>query len=322
MTSWAKWTAKTVLLTTGFAAAGGGLPGVAFAGAGGTNTGNTSVLSGNHVGTDRNRTPASIPVSFCGNAAAILGVATAGCAGGAELVGDAPSRFAGSRTHGTVTRPAGGWWAGGTEPAGGVEPRRASMSAGNLSIGSGNEVHAPVSTCGNAAAVLGDSSAGCVGLAPVGDWVSYSSSKAHREPVGRAGKARKISKTRKTSTTGESKRRTSHPTKTQLAGLGVLPGIATVPGLGDVTSLSPLAGLTGGGALMSASPLSAYQQTYQERALPGTADSGMNSGMNGGMSGTSLATLAAGALLAGAASLKLASRRSRDRRTGVGQVSA
>jgi len=237
MTPWAKWTAKTVLLTTGFAAAGGGLPGVAFAGAGGTNAGNVSVLSGNLVSTGQNRAPVSIPISVCGSAAA----------------------------------------------------------------------------------VLGDSSAGCAGGATAGDWVRDTSSKGRPKAAGKVGKSGKAGKSRKTSETRESKRRTSHhPTKTQLAGLGVLPGIATVPGLGDVTSLSPLAGLTGGGALMPASTLSAYQQNYRERALPGTTDGGMS----GGMSGGSFATLAVGALLAGAAALKLASRRPRDRRTGAGQVSA
>jgi hypothetical protein len=348
MKPWANWTAKTILLTTGFAAAGGGLPGVAFAAAG-PHTGNVSVLSGNRV-----NAPASIPVNICGNAAAILGVATAGCEGGAMVVGSITHRPAYSRERGpstsrergpstanvsvghgnvvklpleiatnacgnavgngtahcrgTVTLPMAGWPAGGTRwPMGGIEPRRATMSAGNLSVGSGNDVQAPVSApvtvCGNAAAALGDSSAGCLGGVTVG----Y-----------QADRARKFGKfTSKASNKFSSKdsnkvwSRISHPSKAQLAGLGALPGVATIPGLGDVASLSPLNDLTGGRALMPANTLSAYQ----EKALPGTFGSA-----GGGMSSDSLATLAIGALLAGAAALKLANRRRRVHRVRAGQV--
>jgi hypothetical protein len=38
MRPWASWTAKTALLAAGFAAAGGGLSGVALAGTGGSST--------------------------------------------------------------------------------------------------------------------------------------------------------------------------------------------------------------------------------------------------------------------------------------------
>jgi ChpA-C len=314
MKPWAKWTANTVLLTTGFAAAGGGLPGVAFAGTGGTHTGNASVLSGNEV-----NAPVSIPVNVCGNAAAILGIATAGCAGGAEVAGAADHHSAGSRTHGPsianvsvghdnvvklpveiaangcgnsvgnatahcrgiVTVPAGGWRARGTEP------HRASLSAGNLSVGSGNDVQAPVSApvnvCGNAAAVLGDSSAGCIGGATVSGHASHTYGRATKTPA-------------------NGKSCACRPSKTQLAGLGALPGVATVPGLGDVAGLSPLNGLTGGSALIPVNTLSAYQ----EKAFPGAAGEGMSS--------NSFAALAIGALLAGAAALKLASRRPRGRK--------
>jgi hypothetical protein len=323
MKPWAKWTARTVLLTTGFAAAGGGLPGVAFAGTGGTHTGNASVLSGNEV-----NAPVSIPVNICGNAAAILGVATAGCEGGAEVVGVTNHHSSGSRTHGpsignvsvghgnivklpveiaangcgnsvgnatarcrgTVIVPVSGW------PADGTEPHRASLSAGNLSVGSGNGVQAPVSApvdvCGNAAAVLGDSSAGCVGGATVGGHASHSYGRAPKPAPKAKGCA-------------------CRPSKTQLAGVGVLPGVATIPGLGDVAGLSPLNGLTHGSALIPVSTLSAYQ----EKALPGTAGmAGMAGPAGGDMGSNSFATLAIGALMAGAAALKLASRRPRGRK--------
>jgi hypothetical protein len=48
--------------------------------------------------------------------------------------------------------------------------------------------------------------------------------------------------------------------------------------------------------------------------IPGTALSAANSGM----SSDSFAALAVGALLAGASALKIASRRSRDRKAGIG----
>ena len=76
MRPWASWTAKTALLAAGFAAAGGGLSGVALAGTGGSSTsGNASVLSG-----DQLIAPVGLPVDVCGNAAAVLGDSTAGCA--------------------------------------------------------------------------------------------------------------------------------------------------------------------------------------------------------------------------------------------------
>jgi hypothetical protein len=81
MKSWAKWTAKTVLVTTGFAAAGGGFAGVAFAGTASTNAVNLSVLGGNQI-----NVPVTISADICGNARALLGIAIAGCQGGVEVV--------------------------------------------------------------------------------------------------------------------------------------------------------------------------------------------------------------------------------------------
>ena len=101
MRTWASWTAKTALLAAGFAAAGGGLSGVALAGSPGATatlpaarapqtpasdpgsgnvagSGNVSAGSGNVVSL-----PISLPVDICGNAAAVLGDSTAGCGGGA-----------------------------------------------------------------------------------------------------------------------------------------------------------------------------------------------------------------------------------------------
>lgn len=295
MKSWAIWTARTVLVTTGVAAAGGGLAGAALASTpGGTNTGNVSVLSGNQVDA-----PVSVPVDVCGNAVAILGFATAGCQGGASVAGGpawsgvasggSPGQHAGniSVAHGTVVQvpvviaaDACGNSVG-TATAkchGGVHlPAWSGWAPGGLSsgqgpqAGSGNDVQIPVSAaasaCGNAAAVLGDSSAGCVGGATVGDPVEQ------REHSVKGGAVKQ-------------------PSASQLAGLGALPGVANLPALGGLSGLPLLSGLTGGGALLPASTLSAYKTQ---------------------MSNGSFATLAIGALLAGSAALKLAGGRPRPR---------
>ena len=294
MNSWAKWTAKTVLVTTGFAAAGGGFAGVAFAGTGGTNTGNTSILSGTQVSA-----PVNIPVDACGNAAALLGIATAGCQGGAEVL--AHHGRAGTAAHGiqipvTVAVNACGNAVGhakagcrggvvlpggpvGSGPQdGGGEIKQAGLSAGNISVGSGSQVSVPVTVpanvCGNAAAVLGDSNAGCEGGATVGS----------RNRALADGSRSLLS-------------------SAQLAGLGALPNLPTLAGLANLPLLQ---GLTGGGPLLPASALSAFTSNVD----------------SGGMSGNSFATLAIGALLAGAVALKLAGGRSRARKASAGEASA
>jgi hypothetical protein len=311
MKSWAKWTAKTVLVTTGFAAAGGGFAGVALAGTGGTN-GNVSVLGSNQVSA-----PVSVPIDICGNAAALLGIATAGCQGGAQVVDhDYPVGRPASGSHGLNTKNIsagsgnsvwipikvaanacgnaigggtkascqGGVYLPGGNPQGGGgrgSIRQAGLSAGNISVGSGNQVRIPVTVpaniCGNAAAVLGNSNAGCVGGATVGGG-------RHDLAVGNG---RQLS-------------------SAQLASVGTLPGVANLPTLAGLTDLPQLPGLTSGGSPLPASALSALSTNVDA----------------GGMSGNSFATLAIGSLLAGAAALKLAGRRSRARKGGTEEVSA
>jgi len=302
MHSWASWTAKTVLVTTGFAVAGGGLAGAAFAGTG-TNAGNVSVLNGNQVSV-----PVSVPLNICGNAVALLGGAQAGCQGGAQVTGagallggllyGSPSSGGGlgnigavsgtvvkvpvdvaanacgnaignatAQCQGSVSVPAAdGLLPGGLSGDGIPDgaPHQTGLSAGNVSVGSGNQVQIPVTVpanvCGNAAAILGDSSAGCEGGATVSDH-------GHQGPVG-------------------------HPYEStdQQAGLGALPGVANLPSLGGLTSLPLLQGSNSGGALQPVSSLSAMQSSVD----------------GGGMGSDSFVALAAGALLAGAAALKLA----------------
>jgi len=77
-----------------------------------------------------------------------------------------------------------------------------------------------------------------------------------------------------------------------------LPGLADLPSLAGLVSTPALNGLKGGAIPM-----------------PGTTLSAANAS---GMSSNSFAALAVGALLAGASALKIAGRRSRDRKAGTG----
>ena len=90
------------------------------------------------------------------------------------------------------------------------------------------------------------------------------------------------------------------PAASQLAGLGALPGLVDLPSLAGLATMPALNGVTGGGIPM-----------------PGTALSAANIP---GMSSDSFAALAVGALLAGASALKIAGRRARDRKAGIGVV--
>jgi hypothetical protein len=358
MNAWAKWTARTVLVTTGLAVAGGGLTGVALAGTAGTNTNNSSDNTGNVsvLGGNRVTAPVSIPIDICGNAAAILGIAMAGCQGGAsvaaahpgagsasasgtpgpslgniavghgtvvkvpvEIAADACGNTVGNATascHGGVSLPVTGA-ALQRAPQGGSTPQQASLQAGNLSVGSGNQVQAPVSVpvdvCGNAVAVLGDSSAGCAGGATVGDQAGAVARSLAGDAMGgarhpaahRPAKPHRNAKKLMTERSAAKLPKT-HPTMTELAGLGALPGVGSLPALGGLAGLPVLKGLTGGGALLPVSSLAALQERAGQ----------------GGMSSNSFATLAVGALLAGAAALKLASRRPRARKAAAGEVRA
>lgn len=166
----------------GAKAAGGG------AGAGGHRTsGRHSILGGNQV-----FLPITAPVNVCGNSAAVLGEAVAGCAGGAKVAPGRPghggygrgggrtsgahSILGGNQVHAPVSVPvnvcgnavgnAAAACKGGASAAGG-SGAGGGRTSGRGSIGGGNQVHAPVTipvdVCGNAVAVLGDAAAGCMG---------------------------------------------------------------------------------------------------------------------------------------------------------------
>ena len=91
---------------------------------------------------------------------------------------------------------------------------------------------------------------------------------------------------------------TDNPAAARQNGLATLPGLAELPSLNGLTSASAGQGTPGGSTLMPSSALSAADVA--------------------GMSSDSFAALAIGALLAGAAALKIASRRARDRKAGIG----
>jgi hypothetical protein len=381
MESWAKWTARTVLVTTGLATASCGITGVAFAGTGGTNTGNVSVLGGNHV-----NAPVSIPADVCGNAAAILGIATAGCQGGAFAAAGGPGQSntaaahtdaastAGSsgpeygnvsighgntvkvpvivaadacgnsiggataKCHGGIHLPAASTWQSSSSNG---TIKQAGMAAGNLSVGDGNDVQvpvtAPIDACGNAAAVLGDSSAGCEGGATVGDLAPQT------KHVVNGGPLKKVTKVAHTTAKKITHSGKKVPQAVALSGpVESVPALRGVPGLPVVSALNGLsgqnsqsgltrltkganltaaAGVTKAPGLTKASGLTKDQGlTRHSTLMPASTLTAAERGIP--MSNTSFASLAIGVLLAGAAALKLANRGPRSRKARSGQVSA
>jgi hypothetical protein len=106
-----------------------------YDGVGHRTSGTHSIGGGNQV-----NAPISAPVNICGNSAAVIGAALAGCRGGATVKGAG--------------------YAGGD-----------SRTSGRNSIVGGNQIHAPVNApinvCGNSFAVIGDALSGCEGGAKV-----------------------------------------------------------------------------------------------------------------------------------------------------------
>ncbi|MGP4097956.1 chaplin family protein [Nonomuraea sp. KM90] len=162
-------------------------------GAGGnTTSGTAGVLSGNQA-----VAPVSAPVDICGNAAAVLGHAFAGCKGGATVkkggrgaggnhTSGAAGVLAGNQAVAPIAVPinvcgnaaavlgrseahcrggAGVWPQDGVGGGGNRTSGRAGVLAGNQAVA---PIAAPINVCGNAAAVLGDAAAGCLGGSHVG----------------------------------------------------------------------------------------------------------------------------------------------------------
>jgi len=195
-------------------------------------------------------------------------------------------------------------------------------AAGGLSgvaLAAGGSGQSPASPCGSAAAVPGDSTAGCVSGALAG--VTQPRPATGTGSGGTVAGVIQRAVTPVTSVlgvtgptapaprglTGERVRRTfgnppgasgagdtNVPAASQLAGLGALPGLADLPSLAGLASMPAPNGVTVGGV-----------------PIPGTA---LSAASTSGMSSDSFAALAVGALLAGASALKIAGRRARDRK--------
>ncbi|MFB4302584.1 chaplin family protein [Actinomadura sp. NTSP31] len=151
-------------------------------------SGNMSIGGGNQV-----YAPISVPIDVCGNAVgAVLGIARAGCEGGAAVIkkgGDGghggwraggraatPGERQAAPAAGTADDAAGngrmaawdGAWSGGGGHGGGHKMQ----TSGNMSILGGNQVYAPISVpvnvCGNSISLIAAiTQAGCKGGAAV-----------------------------------------------------------------------------------------------------------------------------------------------------------
>ncbi|MGH3388321.1 MAG: chaplin family protein [Actinomadura sp.] len=176
-------------------------------------SGHHSVLGGNQIDV-----PIKAPVNVCGNAVAVLGVAGAGCEGGAKVKEDGGNGYGGKLTSGdhsvlggnqagapvslpvnicgnAVGNAFAGCEGGATAKSGGS--LAGDITSGRHSIGGGNQVavpiKAPINVCGNAVAVLGDASAGCAGGSSVGGHDGHNGYGGHKghdcspEPKGGAG---------------------------------------------------------------------------------------------------------------------------------------
>jgi hypothetical protein len=307
MRTWAHWTAKAVMLTVTFAAAGAGVSGVALAGtvAGGTSGASTSGSgtsgsgtsgSGSVLAGDQAHAPAELPANVCGNAAAVLGLARAGCRGGASADG---------------------------APAG------SGSTSGDGSVGGGNQAGAPVNgpadMCGNVAAVLGDSAAGCEGTA-----TAQATGPAGRSRESQASGTGNVSVpgidavTRKSGVRGGSRghglRGMATPhlgtalaqspayqgAERGLAVLGAPPVPAGTPDLTDLAAPSATGGLPAGGT--------AVRNAMPDSSLAAETAPGGGAGTASGMGSASFYSLAIGTLMAGAVALKMAGRRIRGRK--------
>jgi hypothetical protein len=246
MRPWARWTARMALVAVVSVAAGGGLSGIAFAGAGGD--GNSAGIA--LLGDNGPLAPLGSPDDVCGDASALLGIAVAACRGGAAASFEKPRA-----TDGTAGRGLSG-----------------SVSAGVRSRG------AKTGDRGASSARTGFRNA----ATSEPDWsvLRQTFSDTLNAPGLGAGT-------------------TNNPAASQPADLGTLPGLAELPSLSGLTNVSAGRGRSGGGTLMPGSALSA-------------ADAA-------GMSSDSFAALAVGALIAGVAALKIASRRARDGRVEMEQ---
>ena len=314
MRPWATRTAKTALLAAGFAAAAGGLSGVALAAGSNASSGASPGLSLGQL---------VAPAGVCDDAGALLGVVGAACqAGTAVLPSAAPAQTGRGATSSSPAgsgtgRPACGSAAAvlGDSTAGCVSgalagvTRPRSASGGTAAGGSA----AGPAVAGGAAGVIQRTVAPVTSVlgvnAPAGTGSFTSGPLAGLQqmsglaPLATAPAPRGLAGDNTSSIFGNTPGAggagdTNVPAASQLAGLGALPGLADLPSLAGLANTPAPNGVSGGGIPM-----------------PGTALSAANTS---GMSSDSFAALAVGALLAGASALKIAGRRARDRKAGFG----
>jgi hypothetical protein len=326
MRPWAEWTAKTALTAAVFAAAGGGLSGAAFAG---TSGGSPSGLGNNLI-----NAPASIPADVCGIAGALIGIATADCGGGATAVthlpatGGSPSAgsaggnlipsgntvnipvsvpatvcgAAASLAGQSTARCAGGASASiKTDPSGGLfihhaaTPKASALGStadplAGLGPVSGLTLVSGLTGSGGGAPGLGASGLGASGFGVYG---------FGGDPESGPGLGSSSDQPFSVSPgAGSGAGGAGDPSASQLVGLGILPGLGDLPSLAGLANMPALTGQSGGGI-----------------PLPGTA---LTAATTSGMGSDSFAALAVGSLLAGASALKIAGRRARDRKAGIG----
>jgi hypothetical protein len=281
MRPWASWTAKTAVLTLagGLAATAGGLSGVALAASGGS-----AALAAVDSGASASDSGAS-----ASQAAAPAGMPDDVCSDAGALLGLADAACQ------SVALP-------GVPGAGAAQTGRPAAGPGNASAGqgAGQGVDATVGQVAQRAVAPVTSVLGAAGSVPAVKTAPLTAVTGHRPTSWTTGTGG-ASASRTDSTTGNTPAAragdTNVPAATQLAGLGALPGLADLPSSAGLASTPARNGAMGGG-----------------NPIPGTALSAANSGM----SSDSFAALAVGALLAGASALKIASRRTRDRKAGIG----
>ncbi len=259
------------------------------------------------------------PAGVCDDADAVLGVVGAACQVGTAVLPPAAPAQTGRGT--TNTPPA----------------------------GSGRS---PTSPCGSAAAVLGDSTAGCVSGALAGVTQQRPASGGTAAgPAVTGGAAGVIQRAVApvTSVLG-----VNGPAGTGSFASGPLAGLQQMSGLAPIATAPAPRGLTGGSVSNTFDNLPgaggagdtnvpAASQLAGLGALPGLADlpslaglanmpalngvtgggipmpgTALSAANTSGMSSDSFAALAVGALLAGASALKIAGRRARDRKAGFG----
>ena len=282
MRPWASWTAKTAVLTltASLAATVGTLSGVALSGVALADSGSSAALAagGSGAGAGQVVAPAGIPGDVCSDAGVVLGIVGAAC-----------------RSLAVASPPGAG--------TAGTGRSTASSGTPSASQGAGQAIGTAVSqvvqrTVAPVTAVLG-----ATGRAPVLKPPSLVPLTAvtGNPPASRIAGAGSASEPGTAGTSSPASAAgagdTNVPAATQLAGLGALPGLADLPSSAGLASTPARDGAMGGG-----------------NPIPGTALSAANSGM----SSDSFAALAVGALLAGASALKIAGRRARDRKAGIG----